>query len=129
MQVEMGKKYRTRSGVEVRILAVDLDDGEYTVAGFIKGNGVYMYTSEGKFTISDSPNDLVEVSEWDDFRVDDKVMVRRNSDTYWCKRHFAGVNEVGKPTSFLNGCTSWSNIAANHSSWDKCRRPTEEELK
>ena len=130
MTIEIGKKYRTRSGIEVRILAVDLDNEEYTVAGFIKGSGVYTYTSEGQFAIpySQKPEDLVEVCEWDDFKIDDKVMVRRNNYDTWHKQYFAGVNEDGKPTAFLDGRTSWGNVS-NRAIWDKCRRPTEEELK
>lgn len=70
MKVEMGKAYKTRRGVSVRILAVDLANAPYTVAGFIEGVGVYTYTKDGLFHehCSNSPNDLVEVFEWNECR-------------------------------------------------------------
>ena len=69
--------------------------------------------------------DLIEVSPYDDFKIDDPVMVSLNG-VYWERGYFAGVNTKGMPTAFDSGSTSWSAFAACN--WIYCRRPTQEEL-
>ena len=70
MKVEMGKKYRTRSGLSVRILCTDLQHPEYPVVVAVKEDDVEImrrYTSDGRYLVNNctcpSDMDLVEVLE------------------------------------------------------------------
>lgn len=114
-KIEMGKKYRTRGGKEVRIYAVDAG-GEYPVHGAV-WNGDnwdnYSFSSTGEFiTGEDNEDDLVEVGPYDHIKIDDKVIAWNDPDksygTARRRRYFAGVNEDGKPMVWTNGVTSWS---------------------
>lgn len=129
MKVEMGKEYKTKSGQIVRrVLCADRNTDEYPVVVEMESGEICTYTSAGAF-ISEAANpmDLVEITKWHDFKIDDKVMVRKNGSATWYKRYFSGDNGEGKPTAFHNGGSLWSNI--NYPAvWDECRRPTEEEL-
>jgi hypothetical protein len=60
--IELGKKYRTEDGCEVRIYALDAG-GQTPVHGAIKRNGLWIVTSwskEGRWSISNPENNLVE---------------------------------------------------------------------
>jgi hypothetical protein len=126
--ISMDKKYKTMDGDPVRILCVD-GPGKYPVIG-ICCNSTEDWTIHGVFDalFPDTPMNLVEVSEWDDFKIDDPVMVRDREDESWLKGYFAGVKE-GKPTTWSAGATSWSAISNAHLVyWNFCRKPTAEEL-
>ena len=61
--IELGKKYQTRDGCEVRIYAVDAG-GQTPVHGAIKRNDVWVvtaWTKEGCWSTGYSINNLVEV--------------------------------------------------------------------
>lgn len=134
MKISMDKKYRTRNGRAVRVLCVDRKCDEFpVVAAVLSSDGketIHTFTAEGKYALGDhkTPTDLVEVSEWDDFKIDDLVMVRNTDDGAWNLRHFAGVDsKCDRPSTWVDGTTSWT---ANRSKsiWIYCRKPTEEEL-
>ena len=134
--IDINKKYKTRDGREVRIYATD-GCGAFPVHGAIKRDDGWsaplVWTEDGKFNldVDEKPMDLVEVSEWDDFKIDDPVMVARMGNDLseisgWSKRYFAGVSKLGKPETFIDGATAWSSHGKIE--WDLCRRPTPEEL-
>jgi hypothetical protein len=61
--IELGKQYATRDGCEVRIYAVDAG-GQMPVHGAIKRSGLWIVTSwtkEGRWSISNPENNLIEV--------------------------------------------------------------------
>ena len=124
----MDKRYKTRDGDTVRILCID-KPGKYSVVGLIDED-INSWTIGGDYYEDKafSNNDLVEVSEWDDFKIDDPVMVRQTEEEHWTKRYFAGV-KIDKPTTWQNGATSWSAMSTNHFVyWNFIRKPTAEEL-
>lgn len=134
--IDINKKYKTRDGREVRIYATD-GSGGFSVHGAIKRDDGWgsplVWAKDGRFNldVDEQPMDLVEVSEWDDFKIDDPVMVARMGNDLseisgWSKRYFAGINEFGKPLTFRDGATSWT--ADQTTTWDLCRKPTPEEL-
>ena len=130
-------QYRTITGLKARIIATDINSRQFPIAVAVtEANGaevVFGYTAE--FNIyadgASSLKDLVLVTEWDDFKVDDPVMVR-DSEGSWKKSYFKKVNEDGKPCTFYSGHTRWSSSTpggyTGTRSWDECRKPTEEEL-
>lgn len=136
-RISMDKKYTTRDGRPVRILAVDFDDCPYTVVAAVTGtyeNGttgeiLYTYLPTGEINLNkeESPLDLVEAMPFADFKLDEPVMVRMAGDADWTSRHFACANTFGtKAMCWCDGGTSWT--AVNSAVWDECRRPTAEEL-
>lgn len=66
MKIEMGKKYQTRDGRAVRLLALDGPRSEQPVCGFIEGcPDAQTWGRDGKYYTwpGESPPDLVEVPE------------------------------------------------------------------
>ncbi len=135
-EIDMTKKYKTRNGLPVRVVCTDMQDEEYPVIALVKntdGEAPLFYTKYGKFINygddddDEYENDLIEVTPWDDFKIDDPVMVRDCDYKQWSKRCFAGVYN-GYPQAFCDGKTSWTSNGSK-TSWEQCRKPTPEELK
>ena len=129
--IEMNKKYKTRSGLPVRILCNDIKCATYTVIAAV-------YEQEGcEFTISvsstgayiedeESPLDLIEVPPYDDFKEDDLCVVWNGEDKKKF-RYFHKVNSRGKALCFCFGKTSFHTSEVTP--WEFCRKPTEEEIR
>jgi len=112
---------------------VDRSNKKYPVMALVQedNSGIeepLSYTAEGFYRFNKIPHslDLVEATEWDDFKVDEPVMVRGNENADWCKRYFAGISSAGWPMAWNEGYTSW--LADGKTAWGYCRRPTKEEL-
>ena len=129
--IEMGKKYKTRSGLPVRILCNDLKYDGYTVIA-----AVYDQKTGYENTISvssigtyiegeESDLDLIEVTPYDDFKEDDLCVVWKVKDNKFF-RYFSHA-ENGTANCFALGCTSYTTV--NTSIWPNCRKATEEEIK
>lgn len=130
--IDINKKYRTKDGREVRIYATDGAE-PYPVHGSVKTGGTWgspiTWLADGSHdrTRPDSLNNLVEISPYDDFKIDDPVIAELYGTPVTERRYFAGLNEGGLPMIFSYGATSWSNssitLIVKH-----VRRPTPEEL-
>ena len=134
MKVEVGKKYRMRGYPESEVVVFDTNiEPPFSVLAKSKHNKndhwkMRTYTEDGSYYDEDdgSEMDLVEISPYDDFKVDEPVMVSGNGFA-WYRRHFAEVRNDGIPMAWEEGCTRWSSHGRT-SSWDFCRKPTPEEL-
>ena len=133
-EVSMDKKYKTRHGMSARVVCVDAKGHEPVIALVVDpalSKEVVIRTSlKGEYYGGyEHDLDLIEVSPYDDFKIDEPVMVRRDDDLVrgWKRRYFAGVNVCGEPLTWYEGMTSWS-AGGKKTSWDECRRPTPEEL-
>lgn len=130
MNININKKYRTRAGQRVEIYKIVGDDqpNKFPVIGsVIDKDGKYTaisWTKEGEYDLLlPGPHDLIEVSTYIDLKIDDKVICwndthpedRRN-------RYFAGVDDAGRPTAFIDGTTSWSNFERTSVAWDHCEK-------
>lgn len=128
--ITMDKKYRCRDGVPVTVLAVGLNAHGSVVAVRHTTNSedlVLTFTSDGRGGNYDHQCDLIEISPYDDFKVDDPVMVS-DFGRLWTKRYFYGVDENGRPMTFCDGRTRWTAEGCGPTRWNHCRRPTPEEL-
>lgn len=119
-KIEMGKKYRTRDGRDVRILCVDRKH-EFPVVGLFDYQGeehVYAWMSEGFHAGAGVKNslDLVEVSPYADIPIDAPGWARDHG-REWVPRYFAGVSGSGKPMAWVDGATSFSTICGRKMSW------------
>lgn len=121
MKPEIGKRYRTNDGRVGRCICTDLkrNDGCNIVIAFapkVEGNElVGLYRSD----------QLREVNEWEDFKIDEPVMVRNSDHDDWRTGHFAGIDCQGSPMTWSDGMTSWTTKTLSW--WQQCRRPTEDE--
>lgn len=122
--IEMGKKYRTKSGVSVRILCVDRKCAEYPVVVEMENGVIMTYPLSGRS--NQTMFSLVEVKPYEEFRIDEPVMVSDSGIT-WIPRYFAGVRADGRPCTFNEGQTSWTSNG-EVTSWNLARKPTSEEL-
>lgn len=126
-------KVKTRNGFPARIICDDARGG-YPFVALLKGGDEEVtrwYTDEGIDSCGGPDFDLIEVSAYDDFKIDDPVMVR---DTLygWVPRYFAGIDSGGRPKVFAGGATSFTGTflpdKKRYAIYDECRRPTEAEL-
>lgn len=121
-KIEMGKKYRTRTGLPARVIATDVKDSIYRVVALVGKDveRVYHYTTTGhSLPSSQHGDDLVEVSPYEDFKIDDKVLVRDYENEEWNKRYFAGISADGLALAFVDGQTSWSSSGGT-AKWGCC---------
>ena len=125
-------QYRTKSGRKARILDANFARKNFPVVAAVLKDGreeeVNHYTADLKYwaTGSESEMDLVLATEWDDFKVDEPVMVR-DKGFDWSRSYFKKISAEGKPCTFKSGTTSWT-CKNRFYIWEECRRPTEEEL-
>lgn len=94
------------------------------VAVSIDGMHIWRVTRSGGCIITNEK--FIPKPPYADFKIDDPVMVKNNSDPSWFKRYFAGVDCYGCPLTFSDAGTSWTSNRTII--WSQCRRPTEEEL-
>ena len=114
--IEMGKKYRTRDGRDVRLLCVD-GPSFYPVVGFLE-TSLMSWSSDGRFSreqTHEHDRDLIEVSTYSDIAIDTPGWARTVK--AWYPRHFAGVDASGDPMTWDNGATS--HTTNDKSVWDE----------
>lgn len=127
-KISMDKKYRTRSGITIRrVLCTDGAASYYPVVAETVEGRIVQYDTRGNAAGGAYSLDLIEVSPYEDFKIDDPVMVKVNSCAGWYRRYFAGIAPDGKPMAFVSGCDSWTSHKVVER-WDECRKPTAEEL-
>lgn len=136
MKIETNRDYKTRSGLSVKIFWTEAN-GFYPILGAVEQtDGVWLpvsWTETGKFRKDQLCDDLdlVEVSPYAGFKVDDKVLVWDKGDNKKLRRHFFGISETGAPLAFAYGCSSFSVESRSVGElrvlgWDFCEKYTEE---
>ena len=102
-KIDINKKYKTRSGLDVIIYSVT-GGGGYPVHGAWWNNvGKYYlvdHWTEYGYNSSDneeSVTDLIEVGEYDHIKIDDPVLVWDYNNTLKIRGHFAGISKEGLP--------------------------------
>ena len=81
----------------------------------------------GRFTIEALNNLKFKLkSDLPDYKVDQRIMVRKGGSLLWTGRHFAYF-EDGKAACWTGGCTEWTSDGTV-TIWDFHRLPTQEEL-
>ena len=121
--ISLDKKYRTESGTKVVIYAVYPDQEVSQVHGALVYSsytqpqswsilGFFHEAGEGRSTL-----DLVEVVPYEDWKIDDKVIVWNSDTGVSYRRYFAGIDRNGNITTFVNGNTSWTNAGGTPSAF------------
>jgi hypothetical protein len=126
--ISMDKKYKYRNGEPARVLCVDRANSQMPVVSLTADGAITLHTKAGGYLVEcEGDLDLIEVSPWDDFKIDEPVMVRNHDSHMWQGRHFAGVATSGSARAWENGLTSWT-ANGRTMNWQQCRRPTAQEL-
>jgi hypothetical protein len=122
MKISKDKKYKTRNGFDVKIYEVYEDKvhaayllGETWICSSWDTEGFYKNDKE------EHVNDLIEVSPYADFKIDDKVLVwdKGQKDKY--KRHFTGIDDKGNALAWSRGNTSFT-ADGDCDMWDNCEK-------
>lgn len=124
--IDINKKYRTKSGLKVRILATDLKDDFPVVTAHIDSKGsefIRRYNKNGKYYDDniDHQLDLVEYNPAEDLNVDDRILVKAHGSPTWLRRHFSHLGKHGKVYAFIDGCTSFT--CEHTTDWDEWKLP------
>jgi hypothetical protein len=124
LKLEVGKTYVTKQGSKVRIILKIRENLDYPFIG-IADNLSDVISS----VVISGQGDIIGKGDWSpiveehnpykDWPIDCKVRVRVNGE--WANRHFAGVNEEGKPKAWDNGRTSHTSTGLT-SPWDCIER-------
>ena len=114
--IDINKKYKTRSGLPVRILCTDRKSEPYTVVALVSYSETVekltMHTKDGQYFRYGSGDelDLVEVRP---LAVGDLVMCwnGKSHPQHACLRKFAKISKEGRPITFsANGLfNDWDN--------------------
>jgi len=123
MKISKDKKYKIRIGGDVKIYEIlgGYIFGAYNVDGSKEWSAA-RWESNGNYQLDkESCLDLIEVSPYADFNIDDKVLVWDNG-LYKYKCHFAGVGKNGKPLTWDDGKTSFTETDLYKTEWDNCEK-------
>ena len=132
--IEMGKKYKTRSGLPVRILCNDLKYDRYTVIAAVYDqetgyeNTINVSSTGSYIEDEENPLDLIEVTPYDDFKEDDLCVIWPDDKDTEEFRYFAYA-KGNLAYFFADGKTSFTATPPQKVCWPNCRKATEEEIK
>jgi hypothetical protein len=111
MKISKDKTYKTRLGLDVIIYKIwEEQNVIHGVAIDAYGNPVcpLEWDLNGRvYTTSEVNNDLIEISPYEDFKIDDKVLVWDDENDK-VKAYFAGVNKDGHPMTWDGRRTSFT---------------------
>lgn len=130
LNMQVGKSYVDGSNTRVKCI-YEMTKGDFPFVCVGEGEGkeelLRRYNKDGVGR-GGYPYIKREVLPWEDFEIDEPVMVRHSEYDPWQRRHFAGVSNFGLPKTWDSGRTKWTTLGATSTSWAECRKPTKEEL-
>jgi hypothetical protein len=113
MDIDINKKYRTRDGSDVVILKQfdpsQVIHNHHCIIGYIISDGKIIPELWSNIGLSlDQMNDLFEIKKWEQWNIDDPVIIISKATKVRHYRHFAGVNSDGYPMVYKDGMTSYT---------------------
>jgi hypothetical protein len=126
MQIAVGDVFK-RKNRTMRIVCTDMENDCDNSIVCLERSDVVNYELVAIHSAAEIETEgWTKVTPWDDFEMNEPVMVRGDAPTGWMKRHFAGISKDGKPMTWPAGQTSFTTEGPP-CRWHQCRRPTEEE--
>lgn len=117
-KIDLKKQYRTRGGENVQVLTVDAPNHVYPVIALIGPAGEMVpnsYTAHGRLYTEEEDDesvvDLIEYSPYSRIKIDDPVIFWE-SDMHLHRGHFAGIDDAGRPMTYIDGKTRWSSAGS-----------------
>lgn len=112
-KIDLRKQYRTRGGENVKVLTINAPNRDYPVVALIGPDGDMVpnsYTADGFLyeENGESAMDLIEYNPYSHIKIDDPVIFWE-SDMLAQRGHFAGIDAVGRPMTYIDGKSSWSS--------------------
>ena len=116
--IDLTKRYKTKHGESVELICIRHDLRNPVIGSF--NGSVYTWNIDGSFDSGRSYLDLVEDVAIN-YEIDDKVLVKKHTDVFWTRRHFAYIDDDGRVNVYTSGRTSHTTDG-QVSSWDQCIR-------
>jgi hypothetical protein len=111
-KIDLRKQYRTRGGENVKVLTINAPNRDYPVVVLIGPDGDMVpncYTADGRlYENGESVLDLIEYSPYSHIKIDDPV-IYWESDMNKFRGYFAGIDDEGRPMTYIDGKTKWSS--------------------
>jgi hypothetical protein len=127
MKINKYKKYRTRIGLDVKIYEI-YEDFNIVHGVAIGRDGCpvasleWDLNGETYHSYGVGGNDLIEVSPYEDFKMDDNVLVWDEGNRHnKSKRHFAGLDDKGNALAWSRGNTSFT-ADGSCDMWENCEK-------
>jgi hypothetical protein len=123
----MNKQWIYRNGDKpFSVTEIVMPDGSMCLTSVQVQGFLRFHYGTGKVLEGSRDLDLFPYEPYADFKIDDKVYVKDTAHQYQqiCG-HFAGVNENGQPTTFINGRTSFTGSEAVR--WNFCEKAKKED--
>lgn len=118
------KKWKTKNGLKVEVYAYKEGQDHPYIGAYLSSRGIWVESCwTENLTYLEQRSccyDLVEVSPYDDFKVDDKVLVSNNGKD-WHRRYFAGVSKDDRPLAFCEDSYSWG-ACLPAITWKYCKK-------
>lgn len=107
MKVSMDKSYKSKAGRPYRIICFDSGSTLYPVVAVTSEGDVATFTEDGRYYAfsGHDDRDLVEVNPYEEWKIDDKIIVGDVTNCFHT-RHFAGISNEGLPLAWVDGKTS-----------------------
>ena len=119
--IDINKKHKTRLNCNVKIYEIYPNENKIHGAIFDDGWKIICLSEwdiNGKvWEKTESGNDLIEISPYADFKIDDKVLVwDHENEAHKC--HFAGISDNGRPMAWDGRRTSFTE--STKIAWNYC---------
>ena len=127
MKIEVGDVFKRRNQT-MRVICTDMEnDGDHPIVCLDRSDVTRYEVLAIRNRIEIETEGWIKVTPWDDFAIDEPVMVKDEGMFTWKKKHFAGISEDGHPMAWDGGETSFTK-STTPGEWDECRRPIKEEM-
>ena len=109
IQPVVGKTYLTNDGSKLKcIYQLEKYRFVFTQINCHDKECLYQWCSDNTGSFGNGLYLSKEIGAYEDFKIDEPVMVKLFEGKVWEKRYFAGVDQGGRPRTWSDGKTKWS---------------------
>jgi hypothetical protein len=126
----MDKQWIYRNGDKpFSVTELELPNGEVQYVSVSNLGGMRFHPNNGKVFNGTGKYDLIPYEPYNDYEIDDEVYASDYESGIGNPAHWAGLDEDGRPTTFIEGGTSFTRIEGETISWTFCKKakPTTED--
>jgi hypothetical protein len=126
----MSKQWIYRNGDKpFSVTKIELPDGGVQYISAHETGGIRVHFTDGSVFGGTGRYDLIPYEPYSDYVIDDKVYVTDYEGDLGSPSHWAGLDEQGRPTTFIEGGTSFTRMEGEIVTWTFCKKakPTTED--